>query len=282
VEEAITRRQERLSLSSDKILELYEQGTLFVDVDGTRAGQVNGLAVFQLSGFSFGKPLRFTAATFAGRGGVVNIEREAKMAGPLFNKATLIISGYLRNRFAREKALSLNISLAVEQSYGGIEGDSASIAEVYAVLSAIAGAKVFQGVAVTGSMNQMGDVQPIGGVNEKIEGFFEVCKLRGLTGRQGVIIPRANVQNLMLRREVVEAVEQGRFHVWGIDRVEQGVPLLFGLEAGQAGPEGKYPEGTLFAACASAIAALAPRKPAKVARDRRAGDEDVAPDADEE
>ena len=227
VDEAVRRRVERQSLVSDKMLAYYKDETVIADVQGRKVGQVNGLAVLESAGFAFGKPLRITAQTFAGKGGVVNIEREAKMAGRIFAKASLIISAWLRARFAARSPLSLNISLAFEQSYGGIEGDSASIAEIYAVLSAIAGLPIRQGLAVTGSMSQLGEVQAIGGVNEKIEGFFEVCREKGLTGRQGVIIPKTNVPNLMLRHDVLQAVEQGRFNVWAVSRVEEGIPLLF-------------------------------------------------------
>jgi len=249
VEEAVRRRTERQSLTSDKILEYYKQNTVIAEVKGKVVGQINGLAVLESAGFAFGKPTRITAQTFAGKGGVVNVEREARMAGRIFHKASLIISAWLRARFASKVPLSLNVSLAFEQSYGGIEGDSASVAEIYAILSAIADAPLRQGLAITGSMSQKGEVQAIGGVNEKIEGFFEVCREKGLTGRQGVVIPKANVQNLMLRHDVLEAVEAGTFNVWAIARVEEGVPLLFELEAGEPGKDGLYPEGTLYGRC---------------------------------
>jgi lon-related putative ATP-dependent protease len=231
VDEAVRRRVERQSLVSDKMLEYYANDTVITDVKGAKVGQINGLAVLESAGYAFGKPLRITAQTFAGKGGVVNIEREAKMAGRIFAKASLIISAWLRARFAARAPLSLNVSLAFEQSYGGIEGDSASIAEIYAVLSAISGLPIRQGLAVTGSMSQLGEVQAIGGVNEKIEGFFEVCREKGLTGRQGAIIPKANVPNLMLRHEVLQAVEAGRFAVWSVSKVEEGIPLLFEVTA---------------------------------------------------
>ena len=231
VDEAVRRRVERQSLVSDKMLEYYANDTVITDVKGAKVGQINGLAVLESAGYAFGKPLRITAQTFAGKGGVVNIEREAKMAGRIFAKASLIISAWLRARFAAKAPLSLNVSLAFEQSYGGIEGDSASIAEIYAVLSAISGLPIRQGLAVTGSMSQLGEVQAIGGVNEKIEGFFEVCREKGLTGRQGAIIPKANVPNLMLRHEVLQAVEAGRFAVWSVAKVEEGIPLLFEVTA---------------------------------------------------
>jgi lon-related putative ATP-dependent protease len=256
VEEAIQARRERVSLMSDKVHELFERETLLIDVVGGEVGQINGLAVLQMPDYAFGKPVRITAQAFAGRGGVVSIEREARMAGKVFTKASLIISSYLRSLFAQDDPLSLNVSIAFEQSYGGIDGDSASLAEVYAVLSAISERPVAQGIAITGSMNQKGDVQAIGGVNEKIEGFFRICKERGLTGEQGVIVPRANVQNLMLDHEVVAASEAGLFRVWGIERIEQGAPILFGLQAGARRKDGRYSKDSLFALCDHKLEAL--------------------------
>jgi lon-related putative ATP-dependent protease len=285
--EAVQLRTERQSLMSDKMLDYFKDATLISEVKGRVVGQVNGLAVLESAGFAFGKPTRITAQTFAGRGGVVNIEREARMAGRIFHKASLIISAWLRARFASKTPLSLNVSLAFEQSYGGIEGDSASVAEIYAILSAIAGAPVRQGLALTGSMSQMGEVQAIGGVNEKIEGFFEVCQEKGLTGRQGVVIPKANAQNLMLRHDVVEAVEAGRFNVWAIARVEEGIPLFFEIAAGEPDRAGVYPEGTLFGRCQRVLEEMAALdlQTTKHRRRRKSDSDDVpppAPPADDE
>ena len=266
VREAVRMRRERLGLISDKYNELFKNDTLLVDVSGSAVGQINGLAVLESAGFAFGKPVRVTAQTFAGKGGVINIEREARMAGKVFNKAALIISAWLRRQFAADKPLSLNVSLAFEQSYGGIDGDSASVTEIYAMLSAIAEVPIDQGIAITGSLNQVGEVQAIGGVNEKIEGFFEVCAQKGLTGSQGVIIPYANRQNLMLCHKVLDAVEAGRFNVWAIRRIEEGVPLLMGLAAGKRDTRGKrrsFPKASLFGRVAAVLDKLAAEAGAK-------------------
>lgn len=225
--------------------EMIAEGTVIVETAGVRVGQVNGLAVIDLGDYAFGKPSRITAAVYAGKGGVINIERETKLSGRIHDKAVLILANYLGGKYAARKPIALTASLAFEQLYGIVEGDSATCAELYALLSALSGVPVRQGVAVTGSMDQTGAVQPIGAVNEKVEGFFDVCRLGGLDGTQGVIIPRRNVINLMLRRDVVDAVAEGKFHVFAIDRVEEGFEILFGLPPGESGPDGIYPEGTL-------------------------------------
>jgi len=193
----------------------------------------------------FGKPARITARTAMGRAGVVNIEREADLSGPTHNKGVLILGGYLRGKYATKRPLSLTASLAFEQSYGGVDGDSASSTEVYAILSSLSGLPLRQDLAVTGSLNQKGEIQPIGGVNEKIEGFFDVCKAKGLTGTQGVLIPHQNVQNLMLRAEVVDAVKAGKFRVHPVRTIDEGIEILTGVEAGAAGEDGGFPEGTV-------------------------------------
>ncbi len=216
-----------------------------VDVDGEVVGQVNGLAVYDVGDFSFGKPSRITAKTFMGRRGVINIERESQLSGRIHDKGVLILSGYLGYKYAQNKPLSLSASLCFEQSYEGVEGDSASSTELYAVLSSLSGLPVQQGVAVTGSVNQKGEVQPIGGVNEKIEGFFDICKAKGLTGRQGVIIPCQNMRNLMLREEVVDAVRQGQFHIYAVRTVDEGIEILAGVAPGEKAADGSYPEGTV-------------------------------------
>lgn len=245
VEKAWNERVYRHSMIESLSREVMAEGTVIVDTAGEKVGQVNGLAVIDLGDYAFGKPSRITAAVYAGKAGVVNIERETKLSGKIHDKAVLILANYLGRRYATRKPINLTASLAFEQLYGMIEGDSATCAELYALLSALAGVPVRQNVAVTGSMDQTGTVQPIGAVNEKIEGFFELCRLRGLDGSHGVIIPRKNVVNLVLKREVVEAARAGKFHVYAIDRVEEGFEILFGMAAGEPGPEGAYPEGTL-------------------------------------
>jgi ATP-dependent Lon protease len=195
--------------------------------------------------FMFGKPARITARTAMGRAGVINVEREADLSGPTHNKGVLILGGYLRGKYATKRPMSLTASLAFEQSYGGVDGDSASSTEVYAILSSLSGLPLRQDLAVTGSLNQKGEVQPIGGVNEKIEGFFDVCRAKGLTGTQGVLIPRQNAQNLMLRAEVVDAVKAGKFHVYTVRDIDEGIEILTGVEAGNADANGDYPDGTV-------------------------------------
>ncbi|MDA8154958.1 MAG: AAA family ATPase [Actinomycetota bacterium] len=245
VEKALEQKVYRHSKISDRLRDLMMEDTLIVETAGGKVGQINGLAVMSMGDYSFGKPSRITARTYAGRAGVVNIERETKMSGRIHEKAVLIITNYLWSKYAAKKPISLSASLTFEQLYEMIEGDSASCAELYTILSSIAGAPIKQSFAVTGSMDQNGDVQPIGGVNEKIEGFFEICKLRGLDGSHGVIIPGRNIKNLMLKREVVEAVKEGKFNIYAINKVEEGIELLMGMQAGEPGPDGKYPEGTL-------------------------------------
>lgn len=245
VEKAIRERFERVSLIDDKIQEMIEEGTILIDTEGAVVGQVNGLSVYDMGQFMFGKPARITARTAMGRAGVINIEREADLSGPTHNKGVLILGGYLRGKYATKKPLSLSASLAFEQSYGGVDGDSASSTEVYAILSSLSGLPLRQDLAVTGSLNQKGEIQPIGGVNEKIEGFFDVCKARGLTGTQGVLIPHQNAQNLMLRSDVVAAVREGKFHVYPVRRIDEGIEILTGVEAGPAREDGSYEEETV-------------------------------------
>jgi ATP-dependent Lon protease len=245
IDKAIDERFDRVSLIEDKIQEMIEEGTILIDTQGTVVGQVNGLSVYDMGQFMFGKPARITARTGMGRGGVINIEREADMSGPTHNKGVLILGGYLRGRYATKRPMSLTASLAFEQSYGGVDGDSASSTEVYAILSSLSGLPLRQDLAVTGSLNQRGEIQPIGGVNEKIEGFFDVCKAKGLTGTQGVVIPHQNVQNLMLRSEVVTAVKDGRFHIYPVKTIDEGIEVLTGVEAGGPDAAGEYPDGTV-------------------------------------
>jgi predicted ATP-dependent protease len=219
--------------------------TIRIETNGEQVGQVNGLSVIGLGALSFGTPSRITAQVRLGRGEVVDIEREVELGGPLHSKGVLILGGFLGGRFGKTRPLSLNASLVFEQSYGGVDGDSASAAELFALLSALADAPVKQCFAVTGSVDQRGQIQAIGGVNEKIEGFFDACRIAGLTGRHGVIIPASNVRHLMLRRDVVAAAAEGRFAIHAIDTVDQGMELLTGIPAGLPDSDGQYPVGTL-------------------------------------
>jgi predicted ATP-dependent protease len=245
VERAISEKTFRLNLIEKRLQELIAEGTLLVDVDGAVVGQVNGLAVYQMGDFSFGKPARITAKTFMGRGGIINIEREAKLSGNSHDKGVLILSGYLGGKYAQERPLSLSSSICFEQSYDGVDGDSASSTELYAILSSLSGISLKQGIAVTGSVNQNGEVQAIGGINHKIEGFYDVCRLKGLTGEQGVLMPSANLRNLMLRPDVVSAVQDGKFHIYAVSTVDEGLEVLTGVPAGARDPGGRYPEGSV-------------------------------------
>ncbi len=245
VELAIEARVYRSNKVEERIQELLEEGTLLVDTEGAVVGQVNGLSVYLMGDYSFGKPSRVTVRTYLGKGGVVNIEREAKLSGPIHDKGVLILTGFLGDRFAQDKPLALAASICFEQSYGGVEGDSASSAELYALLSSLSGVPLRQGIAVTGSVNQRGQVQPIGGVNEKIEGFFTLCKVRGLNGEQGVVIPIQNVRNLMLKAEVREAVAAGQFHVWAVGTIDEGIEILTGVPAGKRTEDGTWPEDSV-------------------------------------
>ncbi len=245
VQKAIEQREYRSGRIRDRYREQILRNTLFIDTEGEKSGQVNGLSVLMLGNMIFGHPSRITARARVGKGEVINIEREVKMSGPIHSKGVLILTGFLGARYASEKPLSLTASLVFEQSYGGVDGDSASSAELYALLSAIGNIPVKQSIAVTGSVNQHGDIQPIGGVNEKIEGFFEICSKRGLTGEQGVLIPAANVKNLMLKKEVVSAVEEGMFHIYAVNHVDEGMELLTGLQMGKKDESGAYPEDSV-------------------------------------
>jgi lon-related putative ATP-dependent protease len=246
VRKALDAKVERHNLTETKIREMIDQNLLFIDTTGTRVGQVNGLSVLEIGGYPFGKPVRITASASLGKTGIINIERESNLSGRFHDKGVQIISGYLRRTFAQDKPLSLSASLCFEQSYSGVDGDSASSAEVYALLSALSGLPIRQELAVTGSVNQHGDIQPIGGVNQKIEGFYDVCKLKGLTGKQGVLIPAENVDDLMLRDEVIEAVAKGQFHIYPVGTVEQGIEILTGVSAGKHSSNGKFGIGSVF------------------------------------
>ncbi|MDR1740678.1 MAG: AAA family ATPase [Synergistaceae bacterium] len=233
VKKAVKHRRYRVSLYEDKLRRAFENGDVRVDTEGEVVGQINGLSVVDMTDYRFGHPSRITANVYMGQEGVVNIEREVKMTGPIHNKGLMILSSYMGRKYAGDMPLSLTARLTFEQSYGGIEGDSASSTELYCLLSALSGLPLRQGVAVTGSVDQFGSVQPIGGVNEKIEGFFEYCRARGLTGDQGVMIPKQNVRHLMLNEEVVEAVKEGKFSVWAVDTVDEGIEILTGVKAGR-------------------------------------------------
>ncbi len=259
VQRAIRARQDREGRVREKLQEEIFRGTLLIDTAGARVGQVNGLSVAKLGGLSFGMPHRITARVGLGAGKVIDIEREAELGGPIHSKGVLILSGYLAGRYAAKTPLSLSASLVFEQSYGGIEGDSASSAELYALLSALADVPVRQAFAVTGSVNQHGDIQAIGGVNEKIEGFFDVCAARGLSGEQAVLIPVANVKHLMLKREVVDAVSAGKFNIYPVASVDEGIEILTGVPAGQRDALGRFPDGTINGRVERRLAGFAER-----------------------
>jgi lon-related putative ATP-dependent protease len=247
VRRALDAKVDRHNLLETKIRELIEQNLVFIDTTGDRAGQVNGLSVMEIGGYAFGKPVRITASVALGKTGIINIERESNLSGRFHDKGVQIISGYIRRVFSQDKPLSLAASLCFEQSYSGVDGDSASSTEIYALLSALAELPVRQDLAVTGSVNQQGDIQPIGGVNQKIEGFYDVCRLKGLTGSQGVLIPAENIDDLMLRDEVIEAVAKGLFHIYPVATIEQGIEILTGVSAGKRNSSGKFDPGSVFA-----------------------------------
>jgi predicted ATP-dependent protease len=245
VQRAVDEKCFRSCLIEERIRNLITEGTLLVDIDGEAIGQVNGLAVIDLGDIRFGKPSRITAKTFMGKGGVVDIERESKMSGRIYDKGVLILSGYLGAKYAQKRPLSLAASLCFEQSYEGIDGDSASSTELYALLSSLSEMPIKQGIAVTGSVDQNGRIQPIGGVNQKIQGFYDLCKAKGLTGDQGVMIPVQNVKNLMLRKDVVDAVAAGRFHIYAVSSIDEGIEILTGVPAGERTGDHAYRKGTI-------------------------------------
>lgn len=247
VARAVLADIQRADRMRDRAQETIDRGVVLVDVTGEKVGQINGLAVLQLGNFSFGRPSRITARVRMGSGRITDIERESKLAGPLHTKGMMILWGFLAGRYAQDVPLALAASLVFEQSYGGVDGDSASSTELYALLSALSEVPIKQCFAVTGSVNQWGEVQAIGGVNEKIEGFFDVCNARGLTGEQGVLIPRSNVQHLMLREDVVEAVAAGKFSIHGVSKIDHGIELLTGVSAGERGADGSFPAGSINA-----------------------------------
>jgi len=261
VDRAVRESTERRNLIESRMAEMTREGILMIATDGARVGELNGLSVYDVGDYRFGRPTKITASVAAGRAGIINIEREADLSGKSHNKGVLILAGYFRARFAQRVPLTLSASLALEQSYDGVDGDSASSTELYALLSALSRLPLRQDVAVTGSVNQKGEIQAIGGVNEKIEGFYDTCRAFGMTGRQGVLIPEANVQDLMLRKDVVEAVAEGRFRIVTASTVEEGIELLTGVEAGFPNEEGDYDGDTVYG--------LVQKRLAKMAKDAR-------------
>ncbi|CVK19316.1 Lon protease family protein [Sporomusa sphaeroides] len=247
IKKAIEEKRYRANKYEERLQEMFAEGQLLIDTEGEKVGQVNGLAVLSVGEYMFGKPSRITANTYLGKSGVVNIERETKTSGTSHTKGVLILSGYLGQKYAQKHPLTLTASLTFEQLYDGVDGDSASSTELYAILSSLSGLPIKQYIAITGSVNQKGEVQPIGGATEKIEGFFAVCKLKGLTGKQGVMIPHQNVSNLALSDEVIEAVRRGKFHIYPVKTIDQGIEILTGTPAGEPGADGSYPAGTVNA-----------------------------------
>jgi len=245
IAKAIEEKYYRSNLIQEKIREMMRDGTMLIDTSGSVVGQVNGLSVLSLGDYSFGRPSRVTVSIGMGKAGIIDIERETKMGGPIHTKGVLILSGYLTEKYAVDRPLNISARIVFEQSYGGIEGDSASSAELYAMLSAVSGVPISQDLAVTGSVNQKGEVQAIGGVNEKIEGFFEICKMRGFNNKQGVLIPHSNIKNLMLKDEVIKEVKSGNFNIYGIKTIDEGIEVLTGIKAGKRGKSGKFPKDTI-------------------------------------
>ena len=250
---AIAQRIERVNLLEERVGRTISEGTLLLTTDGEAVGQVNGISVLSTGDHVFGRPCRITARAFCGEPGVVDIEREAKLGGRVHSKGVMILTGFLAGRYAREHPLALSASIAFEQQYEEVEGDSAASAELYALLSSLAGIPLAQRIAVTGSVNQQGEIQPVGAINEKIEGFFDACRRQGLTGSQGVLIPEANVRHLMLREDVAAAVRDETFHVYAVRSVDEGLAVLSGRDAGELGPGGRYPEGSFNAAVQQAL-----------------------------
>ncbi|MCD6294512.1 MAG: ATP-dependent protease, partial [Deltaproteobacteria bacterium] len=245
VEKVIESRKFRSGMVEEHLQDMIDRGTLMIDLEGEVVGQVNGLAVYAMGDYMFGKPSRITCSTAMGRAGIINIEREADLSGNTHNKGVLILGGYLRKKYAQDKPLTMSASIAFEQSYGGVDGDSASSTEIYALLSSLSEVPVKQYIAVTGSVNQNGQVQAIGEVNEKIEGFFDCCLKKGANDLQGVMIPESNVKDLMLRQDVVKAVSKGKFHVYPVKTIDQGIEILTGKKSGKRKADGSYPKGSI-------------------------------------
>ncbi|HDL17454.1 MAG TPA: ATP-dependent protease, partial [Bacteroidetes bacterium] len=245
VEQAIKARKERLQMSEEKLQRMILDDILMIETSGKKIGQVNGIAVFDLGDYSFGKPSKITSEVGLGNSGIINVEREAELGGKIYNKGVLIISGYLNGKYAQNTPLTMNASICFEQSYSGVDGDSASAAEIFTLLSSLAKLPLRQDIAVTGSVNQKGELQPIGGVNQKVTGVYQICKARGLTGKQGVMLPHQNVPDLMLDKELIKSVKSGKFHIYAIKSVDEGIELLTGIPAGERGKKGKYPAKTV-------------------------------------
>ena len=245
VKKAIAERIERINKYDQRLIEMIQNGTIMIDTEGQKVGQINGLSIMSIGEYSFGKPAKITANTYVGRAGIVNIEREVELSGTSHSKGVMILSAYMGEKFAQERPLALSASLCFEQMYNGVDGDSASSTELYALLSSLSELPIKQNIAVTGSVNQKGEIQPIGGVTDKIEGFFNICKLRGLTGDQGVMIPYQNIKNLNLNEEVIKAVKDGEFHIYAIKTIDDGIELLTGVPAGKKNKNGEYTVGTV-------------------------------------
>lgn len=267
VDRAVAEKRYRSNRYQEFRQRLVAEGKLFISTKGEAVGQINGLSVLATGDFQFGVPSRITANTFAGRGGITNIEREIQLSGHIHSKGVLTLAGYLGQRFAQNRPLSLSASITFEQLYSGVEGDSASSAELFALISSLSGVPISQALAVTGSVNQKGEIQPVGGINEKIEGFYATCKLLGLSGTQGVIIPRANISDLMLDNEVLDAVKAGNFHVYAIGTVEEGLEILTGLDAGAADNRGEYPQNSIFGRVAETLQRFAANQTKKQEKD---------------
>jgi predicted ATP-dependent protease len=242
---ALSERVNRVKKYDSMYTEMIKDNTLLIDTTGSKIGQINGLTVMNIGDYSFGKPVKITANTYTGKIGVINIEREVSLSGSSHSKGVYILSGYLGEKFAQDIPLSLTASICFEQLYNGVDGDSASSTELYAILSSLSDIPINQGIAVTGSVNQKGFIQPIGGVNEKIEGFYQICKMRGLDGSHGVMIPTQNVRNLQLSNEIVESVRNGLFKIYAVSNIDEGIEVLTGVPAGKKNRLGNYPAGTV-------------------------------------
>ena len=242
---ALEERVERVKKYDEKYLEMIKENTLLIDTSGFKVGQLNGLTVMSVGDYTFGKPAKITVNTYTGKNGIVNIEREVEISGPSHSKGVLILTGYLGEMFAQDMPLCLTASICFEQLYNGVDGDSASSTELYGLLSSLSGIPINQSIAVTGSVNQKGQIQPIGGVNEKIEGYFQVCKVRGLDGSHGVMIPVQNIDNLQLSDEIIEAVKEKKFHIYAVSSIEEGIEVLTGVPAGKKDKDGHFPAGTV-------------------------------------
>ncbi|MFC2048965.1 Lon-insertion domain-containing protein, partial [Elusimicrobiota bacterium] len=246
VREALEKKLLRSNLIEMKMQDLVEEKTILIDVEGEKIGQINGLSILDIGDYSFGKPSRITVETYKGKGNIIDIQRETKMSGSIHSKGVLILSSYIGDKFGKDKHLSFTASICFEQLYGEIDGDSASSTELYCLLSSLSGLPLRQDIAVTGSVNQKGTVQPVGGINEKIEGFYQACKISGLTRKQGVMMPSSNIKNLMLNDEVIDAVEAGKFHIYPVSTIKEGIEILTGIKAGNRLKKGGYSRDSVF------------------------------------